>query len=266
MNPRPTTKAFPLDPVLASLRLERPRSVDVAWLAEAFRAWTRVVPFTNLGKLKAIRAGEPLPSLDPGCMMERFLEDGSCGTCFSHALAFRALLCSVGYDARIYAGHTTGEDGVRGEHATTLVMLGRDTWLVDTALPHGKPLQLFRDRPARIENVMTPMTASPAGDLWKLDFILLHNNTQRQAVLTEELRDTAHAMQCWVRTLEEADSPFNKVPVARLESELGFLTLAGNKLFVFEYEHGIRVEPAGPETLARFGIEPTSYAGLWSTF
>src|SRR4051794_5137925 len=95
-SPTPES-SFPRDAVLARLGLSLPQSPYLPWLAEAYRAWTRAVPFTNLLKLKAIRAGEPLPSLEPARVMAQFLEDGSCGTCFTHALAFRALLDALGY-------------------------------------------------------------------------------------------------------------------------------------------------------------------------
>lgn len=255
---------FPTDSLLARLELSAPTRPDLAWLAAAYRVWCRTVPFGNLGKLKALRSGQPLPSLDAGAIARQFLEDGSCGTCFAHAVAFSALLGAVGYQARNYAGYTTSDDGVRGEHATTVVHIDDQLWLVDTALPHGAPLRLYRDRCSQIDGVMTPMTATPHGDLWQLDFVIAHNNSRRQATLVEQLRDTAHAEQAFLRTLDDEKNPFNLVPIVRLEVDDGSLTLAGRKLFLVHATDGVVVEPAGPATLRRFGVLPEAYETLWA--
>jgi arylamine N-acetyltransferase len=256
----PALPTFPTERLLARLELTAPARPDLTWLAAAYRAWCRTVPFSNLGKLKALRSGLPLPALDASAIAQQFLDDGSCGTCFAHALTFSALLTAVGYDVRNYAGYTTSPDGVRGEHATTVVTLDEQLWLVDTALPHGSPLRLYRDRPSQIEGVMTP---TPQGDLWLLDFVIVHDNSRRQATLVEELRDTAHAEQAFLRTLDDAKNPFNLFPVVRLEIDHGSLTLAGRKLYSVHATHGVTVEPAGPETLSRFGVPPEAYESLW---
>jgi hypothetical protein len=169
----------------------------------------------------------------------------------------------MGYEARNYGGYTTADDGVRGEHATTIVSIDGQLWLADSALPHGRPLQLYRDRSSQIADVMTPMTATPEGELWRLDFVIVHNNSRRQAMLLEELRDTAHAERAFLRTLEDEKSPFNLAPIARLEVDGGSLTLAGRKLFSVHAGRATSVEPAGPEALSRFGISPQPYASLW---
>jgi arylamine N-acetyltransferase len=257
--------SWPLDRVLARLGLERDLRVNLESLARAYRAWSRNVPFTNLDKLTAVRTGAPLPSLEPAAIFARFLENGSCGTCFSHAVAFRALLEALGFEARNYVGHTLGADGVTGQHATTIVTLNEDElWLVDTALPHGEPLRIHRDRPTKIDGVMTPMVVHPEGTLWRMDCLILHNKDRRQVYLQEPVRDVSHATQRWQLTLTEKDSPFNKLPVARLELPSACLTLAGSKLFTVSFGGDVSVEPAGPNTLARFGVEPGEYAALWS--
>jgi arylamine N-acetyltransferase len=260
---QPASASFSLDPLLSRLGLAAPDRPDLAWLTQAYRTWCSTVPFTNLGKLSALRSGQPLPSLEASAIVQQFLDDGSCGTCFAHAVAFRALLHGMGYEARNYAGYTSGDDGVRGEHATTIVSIDEQLWLVDTALPHGSPLQLHRDRTSQIGDVMTPMTATPRGELWQLDFVIVHNNSRRQATLIEELRDTAHTEAAFLRTLDDEKSPFNLVPIARLEVDGGSLTLAGRKLFSVHAAKAVAVEPAGPETLRRFGIRTEPYASLW---
>ncbi len=257
---RPT---WSLDRVLARLALQPGVPPTRERLAQVYRAWSRGVPFTNLDKLAAVRAGAPLPSLEPDEIFARFLETGACGTCFTHAVAFRALLGALGFEAQNYAGHTTGTDGVVGQHATTIVSLKGGLWLVDTALPHGEPLPLHRDRSTRIAGVMTPMEAHPHGELWRLECLILHNGDRRTVHLEEELRDTAHAAERWRRTLDEVESPFNKLPVARLELADKCLTLAGRKLFTVGFDGQVEVESAGSETLERFGIDPTHYAALW---
>ena len=252
-----------IDAVLERLELTRPEVLDLRWLAGAYSSWTHRVPFDNLAKLRAVRAGASLPSLEPPDLFEVFLRDGSFGTCFAQALGFHALLTAVGYDARTYAGQTSGPDTVPGEHASVVVQLEQGRFLVDPALPHGQPLRLFSDRPSKIDGVMTPMTATPFGPLWRLDFVLLHSGARRQAVLTEELCDVAQARARWQRTLSEPESPFSRLPVARLELPTGCLTLVGRKLYIVDYDREPRVEPAGPQTLARFGIDPQGYEPLW---
>jgi arylamine N-acetyltransferase len=259
-----TSEGWSLDDVLSRLGLARPARPNQSWLARGYHAWNHKVPFTNLDKLRAIRRGEALPSLEPRDMFAAYLERGVFGPCFAHGVGFSALLRAVGYDAQNYAGYTIGDDGVRGEHNSTVVTLDGEPWLVDTALPHGRPLQLFRDRDSEISDVMTPIIARPSGELWELDFLIRHNNERRKAPLLERIQSAEHAMRCWSRTLQEAKSSFNRHPVARLEIEGGCLTLAGNKLFVLRYETGMTVEPAGPDTLLRFGIRPEEYEFLWA--
>jgi arylamine N-acetyltransferase len=256
--------SWPLDQVRARLGLEHDAPADLESLARAYRAWSRTVPFTNLDKLTAVRAGAPLPSLEPAAIFARFLENGSCGTCFSHALAFRALLEALGFEARNYVGYTVDAKGGRGQHATTIVTLREgELWLVDTALPHGEPLRLHRDRPTKIDGVMTPMVVYPEGDLWRMDCLILHNQDRPQVYLEEPIRDVAHAAERWQLTLTERDSAFNKLPVARLELANACLTLAGSKLFTVSFGGEVSAEPAGPEALARFGVELGEYGTLW---
>lgn len=254
---------WPLERVLARLDLQPGLAPSRDALAQIYRAWSRGVPFTNLDKLAAVRAGAPLPSLAPDEIFARFLATGASGTCFAHAVAFRALLGALGFEARNYVGHTTGTNGLRGQHATTIVTLDGALWLVDTALPHGEPLSLHRDRSTRIDGVMTPTEVHPDGELWSLDCVLLHNGSRTKVYLEEALRDTGHAAERWGRTLDEVESPFNKVPVARLEFADHCLTLAGKKLFKVAFDGQVAVESAGLEALRRFGIDPTPYAALW---
>jgi len=263
MLPAPSGIEWSLERVLSRLNITDAPTIDHASLARLYRAWSLSVPFTNLDKLAAVRAGAALPSLEPASIFARLFETGACGTCFSHARAFQALLAALGFDARNYVGRTLGSDGIAGQHATTIVTIDDALWLVDTALPHGAPLRLWRDRATEVAGVMTPMTVHPEGALWRMDCLILHNGDRRQVHLEEELRDTAQAIERWQRTLAETQSPFNKLPVVRLEVPGACLTLAGGKLFTVPFVGEVSVAPAGPETLARFGIDPAHYEALW---
>lgn len=131
-----------LDPATTEAVLERlgfsdPPAADRVGLAALYAAWGRTVPFDNAVKRTHLAGGssDPIPNGPPEAFFERFLRDGTGGTCWPSSGALHALLVSVGFNAR--RGSAAMRDDVSGPihtHGTVLVTLdGTDYW-VDSSM------------------------------------------------------------------------------------------------------------------------------------
>jgi len=250
--------------VLERLELPTPTAPSAEWLADAYRSFCRHVPFANLDKLSAVRNGQPLPSVAPAAVLQRWVDAGAGGTCFAHNMAFSALLRVLGYNAYNLAGRSMDPvKGVEGAHVSTLVELAGATWLADTALPHGVPLRLYRDRCSSIDGVMTPMVVTPSAEYWSIAFQVAHSGERKEVVLEEPLNRVSRAQALWRETLDVHDNPFNAIPILRLEVEGGSMTLVVHKLFHTSLDGETREEKVDVGALARFGVREEVYGWLW---
>lgn len=170
--------------VLARLGIDRvERSAD--GLARLYRAWCHAVPWDNVQKRIAVARGDArLPGGEPAELFRNLLAHGTGGTCWPSAGALHALLRAVGFDARRGVG-TMMYDRIGSKvpnHATTIVRIGAEEWLVDSSILNEVPVPLRRER-TLVPHPMHPTSAEPHADgLWLVDW-QAHNRDERATCL-----------------------------------------------------------------------------------
>jgi len=131
--------------VLERLGFSSAPSPDLEGLQAIYRSWCTSVPFDNVRKLIALRAGRVLPL--PGGYATQFFEDwldsGAGGTCWPTSNALFELVRSLGFEARRIAG-CMRDLGVVNHGSVRVTAGGRD-WLIDSSLLSNTPLPLDRD-------------------------------------------------------------------------------------------------------------------------
>lgn len=154
--------------VLARLGFSTRPTVDRAGLASLYAAWCGRVPFDNVRKLIALRAGEtgPLPGDDPRRFLEDWLRDGAGGTCWAMHGAWTELLVACGFRARRGLATMLVAPDIPPNHATTSVSLDGGALLVDACIQHGEPLPLDGARETAIDHPAHGVTARPDGPRW----------------------------------------------------------------------------------------------------
>jgi|GEM_PF-526000 len=124
---------------------------DINGLFAVYAAWCRKVPFDNVRKLIALRTGDtgPLPGSDATDFMEKFLEHGTGGTCWSSSNALFEFVTAYGFNARRIAG-SMRDLGVPGHGSVKVALNGMD-WMVDSSMltmfpiPITGELYVYRD-------------------------------------------------------------------------------------------------------------------------
>lgn len=137
--------------VAQRLGLSARLTTDIKGLYELYGAWCRHVPFDNVRKLIALRTGDsgPLPGSDATDFFEKFLENGTGGTCWSSSNALFELVTAFGFTARRVAG-SMRDLGVPG-HGSVKVTINEQDWLVDSSMlsmfpiPMMSELYVYRD-------------------------------------------------------------------------------------------------------------------------
>lgn len=155
------------DSVLRRWQLPVP-APSLEGLEAVYHAWCLRVPFDNLQKRISLEEGHGhLTGREPAEFFERYLVDGTGGTCWptSHALA--ALLEALGFSVRrIIAAMNFERLGyIAPNHGSVVATVDGRDWLVDTTIRSGRPLQLRPDAGA-VEDPAHPVRADLRGDAW----------------------------------------------------------------------------------------------------
>jgi len=146
MDDAPRLPARLRDRVLARLGLTGPPPTDHDGLRSLYRAWSAAVPFDNLRKMIALRAGDgrALPGIEPEDFLSTWLEHGTGGTCWPGSNALHALVCSLGFDAVRITGHMRDMGVVN--HGSVIVTVrssgAEERVLVDSSMLTNDPLPL----------------------------------------------------------------------------------------------------------------------------
>lgn len=157
MNPAPISPNLApdlVDRVLEQFGLsERPDS-DLAGLHALYGAWCRNVPFDNIRKLIAVRAGDPgpLPGDDPVEFLEQWLVHRVGGTCWAGNGALQALLGALGFEAHRGVATMLVAPDIPPNHGTVVVDLPEGRFVVDASIMHQQPLAVRAGESSHVEH------------------------------------------------------------------------------------------------------------------
>ena len=130
------------DRILERLGFASPPTTDLDGLRSLYAAWCARVPFDNVRKMIALRAGDglPLPGVDGTDFFGHWLAHGAGGTCWPTSNALFELVQACGFEARRVAGSMRDLGDVN--HASVKVRIHGVDWLVDSSMLTNVPLRL----------------------------------------------------------------------------------------------------------------------------
>lgn len=143
-----------IDPVLERLGLSGRPAADRSGLDALYGAWCRKVPFDNVRKLIAVRAGDtgPLPGDDPTDFFQAWLTHGVGGTCWAANGALCALLQALGFQAHRGVATMLVAPDIPPNHGTVVVELADGPHVVDASILHVSPLVMREDERVQIDH------------------------------------------------------------------------------------------------------------------
>ncbi|HUP86234.1 MAG TPA: arylamine N-acetyltransferase [Acidimicrobiales bacterium] len=208
--------------VLERLGLDDRPSVDPDGLAALYEAWGQHVPWDCVRKRLYFSSAcdGPLPGSTPEDFFASWLEHGTGGTCWAGSIALRALLESLGFEARFGAGQVQVEHDSPlmpiPSHGTTIVRFGDDDVIVDSSFLTREPLPLVDDR----RTFRFAPFHDAGGKFWR---IVLD-------AVPGEMVDAWHEAT-------RATSPFNRFLNARRND--------GDEVVGWSFGHGVRLRSDG---------------------
>ena len=135
-------------------------------VAAFYGAWCRSVPFDNLRKLAALRAGtSPLPGDTPDDFFRAWLDVGTGGTCWSSSGALGALAAHLGFDAALVVGSML--DLPEPNHGSVVIQVEDRAWLVDSSMLTGAPHR-FAAEGSRTDRAGYRSRLAPDGGTWMM--------------------------------------------------------------------------------------------------
>lgn len=143
-----------VDRVLEAFGLPARPQADLDGLRAVYDAWCRNVPFDNIRKLIAVRAGDtgPLPGDTPEDFFEHWLEHRVGGTCWAGNGALCALLEHLGFAARRGLGTMMVAPDLPPNHGTVIVDVPEGRFVTDASVMHVEPLPAVNGSSATIEH------------------------------------------------------------------------------------------------------------------
>ncbi len=213
-----------IDEIVEALGFAERPGTDLAGLTDVYSAWCRRVPFDNLRKLVALHFELPeLPGIHPDDFFAAWLLTGAGGTCWGSNNALHALLVGLGFDARLHAASMF--DG-EINHGTTVVRLGDERWVVDTALHGDVPAPLGATECA-VEHAGFVTTVRPDGDTWLVD----HPTPDPDFLIPCRLHhEIDHAFTIEANEKTRGWSPFNDAISVGINDASGVWMLKGRTL------------------------------------
>ncbi len=120
-------------------------SPNFSGLKALYGAWCANVPFDNVCKMIALRAGGdlPLPGMQAEEFFEMWLTHGASGTCWATSNALLELALSLGFKAHRIVG-CIGDRGIIN-HGSVRVTIDGSEWLVDASVHTNVPLPLNKE-------------------------------------------------------------------------------------------------------------------------
>ena len=212
--------------VLSCMSLDIEGAPNVERLRDVYRAWCAAVPFDNVRKMVALRTGaNHLPGIDAQDFFEAWLTHGTGATCWPGSNALHAILEADGFDVRRATG-SMRDVGVEN-HGTLIVHIDRSTWLVDSSMLLGDPVELRDHTYRRDDRYGTEVEVSDRSHVvWYQ--VPPHNTGFPCRLLRRDVDESVFR----ARYVESRDrSPFNARLYARRNTRYGTVVIRGSTRF-----------------------------------
>lgn len=235
------------DRILDRLGFARAPSRDLDGLRALYAAWCASVPFDNVRKMIALRAGDgrPLPGGDAVDFFDHWLAHGAGGTCWPSSHALFALTRACGFAARRVAGSMLDQGEVN--HASVKVRADGVDWLVDSSMLTNVPLPL-EETPFVSPDPIVAAEVEPQGGthvMWA--YSLAYGSYLPCRLLVDPAGDEAYRSG-YEATRQE--SPFNHRLYARRNRRDGQVVLTG-PLRLSNTARGIERRDLAPDEIRR---------------
>lgn len=215
--------------VLERLGFSAPPDTDLNGLRLLYQTWCHNIPFDNVRKMITLRSPgvNSLPGANADEFFEKWLTDGSGGTCWSTSNALFELAASLGFEVKRIVGCMRDLGIVN--HASISIHIDGCDWLVDTSLLFNIPVPL--DQHIFVGN--DPVLAVEIEPTDDGDHLLWVDVPPNNAYLPCRLRpakvDYARYLAYYEASRER--SPFNQRLYARRNREGELILLMGNVYF-----------------------------------
>jgi len=265
--PRATTKGVPpalADRLLQRLGLAPSLEPSVASLAEIYRAWCRAIPFDNVLRRVQLAEGNagPLPGLRPGSFIQDYLDHGTGGPCAPAGGALEAMLRRFGFKTRMLLAALGTERGLRPDHATVLVQLGDEKFLLDTVILCERPIPLPPEGGFREPDPLHPVVVEREEAGWRVEYAsAMTRSSAGCTVLDRELNRREQALL--YRSTQESETfrRFNSALYVRRNEPDGVSIVYGGWHVVVRrneerLERQIETDERARLLIGSFGLSP----------
>ena len=156
---------IPTEEILEALDLPRSES-GLGFLRALFARFNERVPFETASKIvRSAQVSEPEEKpRRPEVFWADFLSSGAGGTCFARVAAMDALLCGLGFAARVALGRVQSDF----DHATLLATLDGEEWVCDVGFP--LPV-LLRSSGGETETPLGAVRVTRGGRGWRVELL-----------------------------------------------------------------------------------------------
>ena len=216
------------DRVTERFGLSNAPSPDLSGLKALYGAWCANVPFDNVCKMIALRAGGdlPLPGMQAVEFFESWLTHGAGGTCWSMSNALFELALSLGFEAHRIAGCVRDRGIIN--HGSVRVTIDGSEWLVDASIHTNVPLPL-NDEVFVNSDPMFAAEVEPVGATHVIWWIPPPQSAYIPCRLLADPVDYAYYLAGYERS--RAQGPFNQRLFARHNRPGEVLVLLGHTRF-----------------------------------
>ena len=214
--------------ILQRLGFQSQPAVDLEGLQAVYRAWCTHVPFDNVRKMIALRAGPDclLPGGRAVPFFEGWLADGTGGTCWPTSNTLFELLRSLGFAACRITGSMRDLGFVN--HASVKVAADGREWLVDSSLLSNVALPL-NDEVFIHDDPVFSAEVGPTTRRMSSGVTRPPNSTWLPCRLSRDTATRASYLACYDES--RARSPFNQRLYARRNRPCEMVVLVGNTRF-----------------------------------
>lgn len=192
--------------LLGKLGLTTPIPVSGQGLSEVYGAWCRAVPFDNVMRRIQISEGDRghLPGWTPLDFIRDHCAHGVGGPCAPASAALGALLQALGFETRTVLAAIEDDGELAPDHATVVVSVGQEEFLVDTVILCESPILLIREGGASLGGWLHPIAVERGDGSWRVDYASAMTRAPANCTVIDREVDTQACQVLYQATQESA--------------------------------------------------------------